>query len=82
MKTPNEFEFNIGFDEDQEVYFVFFQLKDQDVEVDKDIWEDLSISLPPGFWKLDEESYEFLMQPHEAIEALKRYGFVHNLSLV
>ena len=80
MRSPSEFEFNIGFDEDNEIYFVFFQLKEKE-DIDEDAWEDLNIMLPSGFWKLDIKTYEFLMQPHEAIESLKRYGFKHNLKL-
>lgn len=81
MRRPQDFEFNIGFDEDEEEYYAVFAPTEEGD--DDEVWIELKVIVPPGFWKREDEgTYEFLMRPHEAIETLRRNGFVHNLDLV
>lgn len=80
MRRPEDFEFNIGFDEDEEEYYVVFAPLDEE---DSEVWLELKVIVPPGFWCVDGGStYEFMKRPHDAIEVLKRHGFKHNLDLV
>lgn len=80
MRSPSDFNFNLNFDKEQEEYYVVFEPKDGSNE--EDVWTELMVVMPSGFWRLDESTYEFLMKPHEAIETLKRVGFTQDLGLV
>lgn len=82
MRRAKDFEFNIGFDEDAEDFYVVFAPLECDEE-DSQVWQDLKRIVVSGFWATEDEAvYGFRMEPAVAIESLRSQGFIHNLDLI
>jgi hypothetical protein len=83
MKQPKDFEFNIGFDEDAEDYYVVFATIEESDRDDSQVWKELKRIVLSGFYATADESvYSFGMEPAVAVESLRRNGFIHNLDLI